>query len=274
MSISMREIESRATPSPVELRSAESRRVGGLGAVFGKPSQNLGGFIEVVEPRAFSKAEGDGFSGVVARYEHKDLLGTVAAQTLRLSVDSRGLDYEVDLPDTTAGNDVLALTRRGDLRNSSFSFQVYDQDFTHENGTTVRHLTSVRLIDVAPVTIPAYPDATLALRSLAVQFDADPDDVARMARENTLSKLFVRTDNRGRPATTLTGRQALIRILGMKYPEQQSRSMTGKQAVLETLRLRWPQPPPMTGRQAVVATLGMRHPDYETAADIGLDENY
>ena len=38
--------------------------------------------------------------GVMARYNHDDnwLLGTTAGQTLHLSIDKTGLDYEVDLP--------------------------------------------------------------------------------------------------------------------------------------------------------------------------------
>lgn len=202
-----REIETRATPSAVELRSARSsRRVGGLAAVFGKRSQPLTGYVEMVERSAFSKMAGDGWNAVMARYEHRDLLGTTAAGTLQLEILTQGLDYTVDCPETSAGNDVLTLTSRGDLRNSSFAFQVFDDDFTYDGGSLpVRHLISVRLIDVSPVSTPAYPDATVGLRSLAAHYDTDPEHVFTMARENRLLDLFVRTDNRRpvKPATPL-----------------------------------------------------------------------
>lgn len=177
--IAAREIEKRYAASAVELRASTAghRRVGGYASVFRTPSQDLGGFVKVVEPRAFNKAQADRWPGVLCRYEHQSLLGTTAAGTLALAIDNRGLDYEVDLPDATAGNDVLALTQRTDLRSSSFSFQVYEQDWAYVDSTPVRHLTSVRLIDVAPVTTPAYRSATLALRSLAVQFGEDEQDV-------------------------------------------------------------------------------------------------
>lgn len=56
-----REIESRSTPSPVELRSGGgSRRVGGYGAVSGKPSQNLGGFVEVSKTGHLPRPRGRG----------------------------------------------------------------------------------------------------------------------------------------------------------------------------------------------------------------------
>ena len=41
---------------------------------------------------------------------------------LRLWTDQRGLGYEIDVPDTTAGRDILEYVRRGDVRHSSFAF--------------------------------------------------------------------------------------------------------------------------------------------------------
>src|ERR1700682_1817221 len=96
---------------------------------------------------------------VICRVNHLDsaLLGTVKAGTLRLDIDGRGLHYEVDLPNTSAGNDVAELVGRGDVTNSSFSF-ICSQDTwsVDADGTPLRTLVSVRLVDCAPVTSPAY----------------------------------------------------------------------------------------------------------------------
>jgi uncharacterized protein len=269
----LREIESRTTPFAVELRTqAGSRRIGGYGAVFGKRSQDLGGFREVVEPRAFSKTQGDGWPGVVARFEHKPemLLGTVAAGTLQLRTDAAGLDYEVDLPDTSAGNDVLALTTRNDIRHSSFAFQVYDQDYVYENGETVRHLTSVRLIDVAPVGVPAYPDASVALRSLAIQMDAPEQDIFDMARRDELRKLFTRSDNRGPQSltTTKTGRQALIELMAL-HPSAQRPSRTPAQMRSQLTRMRLPKPRKTVAERRAELTK-LARPMYQSAAEVGI----
>jgi phage head maturation protease len=68
------EIECRANQSAVECRSGEQRRIGGLAAAFGSPSQLLpGGFVEIVDPQAFSASRESGFGGVIATYEHRDL---------------------------------------------------------------------------------------------------------------------------------------------------------------------------------------------------------
>ena len=214
-------IERRFNPGVVEVRDqkAGTRTIGGYASVFNRFSDNLGGFIERVNPGFFNKSNGDGWPGVVARYNHDDnyLLGTVGAGTLRLSIDERGLLYDVDMPKSRA--DITELVERGDVRQSSFAFQVYEDDWdVTDQGVPLRSLVSGRLVDVAPVNTPAYPDATVGLRSLAQKFDASYDDVTAMARENELRKLFRRTDLPSpEKRTTLSGAEALAALYGDKH---------------------------------------------------------
>jgi HK97 family phage prohead protease len=103
-----------------------------------------------------------------AHHDTTQLLGTTAAGTLRLSTDSRGLWYEVDIPNTTAGRDVLALVERGDMSKSSFAFFTpKDGDnWSHtESGVVLRELVSVELVDVAPVAVPAYEATSVSARA-------------------------------------------------------------------------------------------------------------
>lgn len=179
-----------------ELRADDGqKRIGGYAAVFNRSSKNLGGFVEVVDPVAFNQSRGDGWPEVIARYNHDDnqLLGTTAAGTLRLGLDSYGLSYEVDPPSSMAH--VTELVQRGDVRKSSFAFRTISDDWTMtEQGYPLRRLTGVQLVDVAPVNVPAYPDSTAGLRSLATKFEADLEEVRSMAQADELRKFFVRTD--------------------------------------------------------------------------------
>lgn len=174
-------------PKGVEIRTAslggfEYRAGAGVGgmtgyaSVFSKLSQNLGGFVERVEPGAFDKSLADAVP-VMARYNHDDnyLLGTTEGGTLALEVDGTGLRYDIaELPNTSAGRDVAELARRGDLRYSSFAFRVMVDDWdVTEQGFPLRILRSVQLVDVAPVNNPAYRDTTTGLRSLADRIGAD-----------------------------------------------------------------------------------------------------
>src|SRR5690242_19673147 len=128
----MSDAERRFTSVPVEIRAAGADKltIGGYAAKFERMSQNLGGFVERIAPGFFNKSRGDGWPGVVARYNHDDnmLLGTTAAGTLRLALDEIGLEYSVDVP--TSRSDVHELVQRGDVRQSSFAFMAYEDDWT------------------------------------------------------------------------------------------------------------------------------------------------
>lgn len=204
-------VERRITYLTVELRSAggdqPSRHIGGYAAVFNSPSRLIpsrqGPFVERVAPGFFDRDAashwpGPRENGVVCRYNHSDefLLGSSQSGTLQLRVDGRGLDYTVDIP--RSRDDVLELVERRDVAASSFTFGLEDEggdDWRYTEGLTQRTLVSGTLVDVAPVSaLAAYPDATVALRSLAAFKDVPEEDVFALAAQYELRKLFVRTD--------------------------------------------------------------------------------
>lgn len=221
----MAEVERRFTPVPVEARQTDGRRsIGGYASVFNKLSSNLGGFVERVAPGTFNESRMDGWPGVIARFNHDDmmLLGTTAAGTLRLSVDEAGLSYEVTPPTSRA--DIVEYIERGDVRNSSFAFRMMpsgDEWATTDQGYPMRTLHAVKLMDVAPVVTPAYPDATAGLRSLAAHVGADPEEVRSLAQSdetNPLRKFFVRTDTESTktPAKRIFGPAAAAVLLARR----------------------------------------------------------
>lgn len=189
-------VERRFTVSRVEVRAGDERRtIGGYAAVFNKLSDDLGGFVERIDPKAFNQARGQNFPGVMCRYNHSDafLLGTTGARTLRLSVDEEGLLYDVDVPQARA--DVYELVQRGDVDKSSFAFRSLEDDWAvTEQGYPMRTLLNNALVDTAPVNIPAYPDASVGLRSLAAKFDADFEEVRELAAKHELRRLFPAKD--------------------------------------------------------------------------------
>lgn len=191
----MNETERRYTRGLVEVRSAGDglSAVGGYAAKFNRLSQNLGGFVERLDPGFFNKSASDGWPDVLARYNHDDnmLLGTSAANTLTLRVDETGLDYTVHPPKHRS--DVVELIQRGDVRQSSFAFRLPDggDDWgMTEQGFPLRTLVTGRLVDVAPVNSPAYLDTTTGLRSLASHLDVDPAEVEQAAAEGELRRFF------------------------------------------------------------------------------------
>ena len=151
--------------SELRIENAESREVVGYGSVFNSLSENLGGFRELISKNAFDEVlEND----VRALFNHDSnyILGRTTANTLKLSVDERGLRYSVNIPETTYGNDLMVSLDRGDITQNSFGFIVEEDDWSQdEEGNTIRTIKKVsRLLDVSLVTYPAYPEATIAQR--------------------------------------------------------------------------------------------------------------
>jgi len=191
--------------------------IGGYAAKFDKMSQNLGGFKERIAPGFFNQSKGEGWPGVIARYQHEDnyLLGVTGNQTLRLDVDNIGLRYDVDInTEDASAMSTYARVKRGDVRQSSFAFIKDEDDWDSVDNFPRRTLITGRLVDVAPVNTPAYRDTSVAarsfaadpksgysideaLRSLAAKFEADFAEVRKMADANELMRFFKRTGNGG-----------------------------------------------------------------------------
>ncbi|MCD2183497.1 HK97 family phage prohead protease [Rhizobium sp. GN54] len=146
----------------IEIRST-GRRIEGYAATFNSEAWT-GGFVETIAPGAFREAlAGD----ILALLDHdlSRVLGRTKSGTLRLTEDGRGLAFSLDLPDTSAGRDVLALAERGDLGGMSFGFTVPKGGESWQGDR--RTLRTVALKEISVVSAwPAYPDTEIALRAL------------------------------------------------------------------------------------------------------------
>ena len=148
--------------------------VEGHAAVYNELSEDLGGFKEQIKEGAF---DGVLENDVRAFFNHDPnfLLARTSSGTLKLSTDKKGLKYRFDVPDTTAGRDLLVSMKRGDITQSSFAFTVESDSWTENKGTEIRTIEKVsRLFDVSPVSIPAYPsanDLSIANRSRMIHKD-------------------------------------------------------------------------------------------------------
>lgn len=156
------------TDSKFEARAeGNSFKIAGYAAVFNTRSQNLGGFVEEVMPGCFTKTLQEADIRALWNHNADHVLGRNKSDTLRLSQDSRGLHYEVDLPDTQVARDLYESISRGDVTQSSFGFAAIEDDFmADEEAGLLRQLREVQLFDVSPVTYPAYLDASIGKRAM------------------------------------------------------------------------------------------------------------
>lgn len=168
----MSNIERRGVASSERaIEEGEDKKIRGVASVFNSESRDLGGFTEVIDRHAFDDVL-ESNPDVTCLWNHNsdDLLGRTSSGTLRLWTEDDGLHYEVDPPNTTLGNDMRELLKRGDVNGSSFAFTVDDEDQTWEDrddGSTLRTIKKVSgLFDCSLVTVGAYDEASVALRSL------------------------------------------------------------------------------------------------------------
>ena len=199
--------ERRHVPTQFEVRAKQDGTGGtkyvieGHGAVFNRLSQNLGGFVEQIDPGAFKRTLGDNpdTRGLI-NHDPSLLLGRTRSGTLRLSVDSVGLPYEIDAPDTQYARDLIVSMERGDIDQSSFAFFVMPNGDTWDQtdqGMPLRTLTALSIHngDVSPVTYPAYEDADSgvagrAFKSLAEARSLDVAIVRAAAEAGQLADLI------------------------------------------------------------------------------------
>jgi len=156
-------IERRASQGSL---SSTAGKLVGYASVYGPLSEDLGGFRERIAAGAFQRTlESRADVRALVNHDSTLVLGRRSAGTLSLTSDSTGLRVEIDPPATTYANDLKELIARGDVSQMSFGFFVNRDEWILEDEQRVRIVHDLDLIEVSVVTIPAYPDTTIALRS-------------------------------------------------------------------------------------------------------------
>lgn len=173
-----------------EIRSVEgdnnSRHIVGYALLFNVRSVQLGDFTEVIMPEALND-EILKRSDVLALLNHDISRGVLARSrngegSLTLTIDEKGLKYEFDAPNTALGDELVEGIKRGDIRNSSFSFLVKKDEWqqTPEGGYLRIIHEFDQLFDISPVYQPAYDETSVDCRGL----DRFKEEIERRMNED------------------------------------------------------------------------------------------
>jgi len=150
----------------IEMR-AKGRRLEGYAAIFGQDTR-IHDFTEVILPGAFADTLARGHDVLaLADHDQRAVLARTKSGTLRLAEDSRGLHFDLDIPNTSFGRDILELAERGDVGGASFAFTVAkDGERWMEDR---RELRAVNLLEVSIVSAwPAYDGTIVQARKRPV----------------------------------------------------------------------------------------------------------
>ncbi|MXS81567.1 HK97 family phage prohead protease [Nitrosomonas oligotropha] len=152
----------------------------GHAAVFDQLSENLGGFRERIARGAFAKTLLTADVRALFNHNINFVLGRSKSGTLRMTEDSTGLAIEIDPPDTTFSRDLQISMKRADIDQMSFGFRTIKDSWDEVGGEWIRTLLEVELLDVSPVTFPAYPQTDVAVRSMQQLITAKHKDDYRI----------------------------------------------------------------------------------------------
>lgn len=147
-----------------EIRVAGENTIAGYAAVFNSWSEPLGYFREQIQPGAFAKTlqEQTDVRALINHNSDKPI-GRTTNGTLKLWEDDHGLAFEVKLPDTSYAADLRESIKRGDISQNSFAFQAVKDRWSADQKE--RTLLEVKLIEISPVTFPAYAETSVSARS-------------------------------------------------------------------------------------------------------------
>lgn len=172
-----------------DLTNSEVREVAdgfnfrGYAAVFDSLSHDLGGFKEIVRPGAFTRSLKENPDvRMLFNHDPSKILARTP-RTLKVQEDSRGLAVEAQLPNTSYGRDLAESLGRGDISQMSFRFRVKQDEWENRDGTQVRSLKDVDLVEVSAVTFPAYDAAEGTVEQRMIESAVRAMDEVRAGRQ-------------------------------------------------------------------------------------------
>jgi HK97 family phage prohead protease len=202
--------ERRFLQSDVSVETGVAPKISGYCAVFGKKSEDLGNFREIIDPCAFDDCLATN-PDIVGLFNHSNdmVLGRTTSGTMKMTKDSTGLKYEIDPPDTSYAKDLMVSMKRGDVKSSSFGFFCLSDRWSVDPKTNenIRTVLKADIFDASVVTSPAYTDASSQVRSLF------PDDkgVVPEVIVNKISEL------RAAKRAEKRGKNILAAVAGSKW---------------------------------------------------------
>lgn len=157
--------------SGIEIREQEdgTRTIEGYAVKWEKKSEVLGDwykFREQFRKGSFANSLENDDQRALWSHDTSQVLGRTKNGTLRLSEDDIGLRFELDLPNTTLGNDAYETIKRGDVDGVSFGFQKLVEEWDETDAENIiRTITNAKLLEISPVAFPAYPDSEVSARN-------------------------------------------------------------------------------------------------------------
>lgn len=191
-----------ALQGKLEWRDAQEdnpRVISGYAAVFDQWAE-IGVWWRYRERISKEAFNGCSFKNCVACFNHNvdNILARYSSGTLTLEVDDKGLRFEFQVPNTTMGNDMYELVKRGDISQCSFAFVVEEDTWSYKDDDALDERTINKiseLWDVSLVTYPAYEGTSADARSAENAFQEMKKEYLS---KNDKNKIMTDSESRAR----------------------------------------------------------------------------
>ena len=148
----------------------DEMKIEGYFVVFNTETEIWDGLFEEISDKAFENIDLTDIRAL-ADHDTAKVLGRTKSQTLKLSVDEKGLFGEITINknDTEAVN-LYERVKRGDIDQCSFGFSILNETMEQRaDGTTKWTITEIELFEISVVTFPAYADTSVEARSAQIE---------------------------------------------------------------------------------------------------------
>jgi len=152
----------------LEIRGdGDSRTVRGLGVPYGRKSEDMGGWREVIAKGAATNSVANNDIALLWQHDQTQPISRVSANRAALVLEERstGVWFEQDASAFTEYQ--LDKMADGVVHQMSFGFYAEEQTWDEEAKPVMRTISQMNLLELSPVTFPAYPSTKVALRSAA-----------------------------------------------------------------------------------------------------------
>ncbi|MCT0495858.1 phage major capsid protein [Lactiplantibacillus plantarum] len=204
----------------------QPKTIEGYALLFNSPSKDLGGFTEVIDPKALDNVD---LSNVIMldQHDYSKPLASVKAGTLELTPDEKGLHFTATLDDSVSyANDAYQNVKSGNVDSMSFRFDIDDggDEFTQdESGKVTRTIKEIKdLFEVSTVTIPAYDSSNVQVdkRSYEEFLDNQKGEKQNMTKQTIINPAkngelrsfdnYVKSQGEVRSGLTTSGNGVLV----------------------------------------------------------------
>lgn len=155
----------------IELRADDTAgKLTGRAVVYDSITDIGGMFREVIRPGAMAKTLRES-KNIMALWQHDTMypMGSTRSGTLELRDTESGLEFTLDPPKKSPYDGFVENIQRGDVSQMSFGFRVVQENRVVEHGELdLREITELQLIEISPVTFPAYQDTEIQARAADV----------------------------------------------------------------------------------------------------------